>query len=197
MSRARARLLATWSCALAVLACACAGDLDDPQRFDMRNAPSNSDTNPPVSDVNDIAILPVSGTTGGTAGAASGGAMASIDAGTRVPAFVPIPECVERTFASRCADSGCHGPGTTQVDLISAGVVERMLDQPSSQILSCAGRTLIASDGTSSLLLDKLADPPPCGSRMPLRGHVRTQDMRCLHEWVVSLQSIDADAGSE
>jgi hypothetical protein len=186
-------------------ASACAGDLDRADRFDLRDpigstssggAPSASggasgDTAP---------LLPVGG-----AAAVSGGAPATaFDAGAVIPAApipttppIPVPACITDLFVSRCADVECHGPTSGLLDLVSPGVVERLLGQLAAPSLACAGRVYLATDGSASLILDKLADPPPCGSRMPLKGRIGAQNVECLQEWVSSFQVPEVDAGAE
>jgi hypothetical protein len=100
---------------------------------------------------------------------------------------------VVNVFESRCAGLECHGPGAPEVDLISPGVVARLVERPSASTLLCAGRVYVATDGSSNLLLDKLRDDPPCGSRMPLRGNLGAQHVDCLVQWVASLQELPAD----
>jgi hypothetical protein len=152
---------------------ACAGDLERPERFDGVLAaldgsvsgtggagPSPTDASPPPSEGGPIP-----------------------DAGP--PANAP-PACVTDLFESSCGTVGCHNRGAPQVDLVSDGVTGRLLDQSSSSAL-CRGRTYVSSDGSESLLLDKLLAVPPCGSRMPLVGALTSEQQTCLGQWVDSL----------
>jgi len=173
----------------------CAGKLEGEERFGLRDQVQN---------------VPVPGGAG-AAGAglqttdaggepsvappqADAGLADPVDAG---PPPIPVPPCVASIFEGRCAGSGCHDPGAPQVDLVSSGVVERLLERTASPQLYCAGRIYVTTDGSPSLLLEKLSDAPPCGSRMPLTGNLGNQHVRCLEDWVRSLQRIDADGGAE
>ena len=197
--------------ALVLIGCvACAGSLDDPQRFQQTDGVHTSGPStepPPVGDTTQM--LPVLPATEGVdplppvPAAGDGGAFAQGGSGAALPMMPapawppPAPACVLDLFASRCAGLECHGPGAAEVDLLSPGVADRLVDKPSSPNLLCAGRTYVATDGTASLLLDKLGSTAPCGSRMPLKGNIGSQHVTCLVEWVASLQRpSDFDAGA-
>ncbi len=53
---------------------------------------------------------------------------------------------------------------------------------------NCKGRPLVvAGDPGASLLLDKLSENPPCGSRMPLGGNLLTDDQReMVRSWIAA-----------
>jgi hypothetical protein len=97
------------------------------------------------------------------------------------------PVCATDLFNAKCNSSACHGAGAKQVDLVSADVAERLIDAPSSDTGMCKGRTLVTSDGTSSLLVDKLADPAACGTKMPLVGSLTAAEKTCLTDWVTAV----------
>jgi hypothetical protein len=207
-------------CALAIAGgSACAGGLDDPQRFQDSNTPVTSgpsttagvgggtqmlpllpmtegvDPLLPMAPLGSDAgvTVPGSGGSGGIGGTGGGSVPIAPDA----PWPPPPPACVVDVLTNRCSGLECHGPGTAEVDLISPGVAARLVDQPSSPNLLCAGRTLVATDGSPSLLLDKLRDATPCGSRMPTKGNLGAQSTDCLVAWVASLQRpSDFDAGA-
>jgi len=150
---------------------ACAGKLQQPQRFAAAVKKYRGGT-PPSTPV-----------TGGS----------EDDAGEEPPA------CALDLFKSTCGQTSCHAKGSAQLDLVSAGVAARLIDQ-SSQSTTCDGHTYIATDGAASLLLDKLSDKPPCGAKMPLGGTISASNMQCLTTWVHSLGgetggTTDADAG--
>ena len=185
---------------------ACAGGLEDPQRFQQTDpvVTSGPSSVPGVDDATQMlpllpatpgvdpqipTLTPDAGTSaiGGT-----GGAPIAPPGGSPPP-----PACVVDVLAGRCAGLECHGPGALEVDLISPGVIARLVNRPSSPNLLCAGRTYIATDGSPSLLLDKLRSAPPCGSRMPLKGNLGAQQVDCLVDWVASRQvPPDLDAGA-
>jgi hypothetical protein len=181
-----------------ILLCACGGSLDKPKRF-TQDAPIQGGM-PPASAVDPgNAILPV--TTGsGVMSSPQGAERSSTDAGSDAamrgaPATPSVPSCVSHLFSQRCAGSGCHGAGSARLDLVSAGVRDRLLDGTALPALDCAGRMYISTTGSSSLLLDKLENPPPCGERMPAGATLKKHDMQCLSDWVHSLTGSDLDAG--
>jgi hypothetical protein len=96
-------------------------------------------------------------------------------------------DCLTALFNARCNTSACHGPGAPQVDLVSSGVEARLIGQPSSDTGMCTGRTLVATDGSASLLADKVSKTPPCGSQMPLGGMLTSAEATCLNAWVSSV----------
>lgn len=150
-------------------AAACAGDLKDPERF---------------------AFLLGDGGVFGPADA-SGIGPGTSDAGTPDaggPAPVAVPVCVSNVFSMHCGTAACHGDGATQVDLVSPGVAARLVGQQAGAAGMCAGRVFVSADGSESLLLDKLSDAPPCGSKMPLVGAALADaELKCVMDWVASL----------
>lgn len=152
---------------------ACAGELDRPERFDGVLAARDGSAG--------FADAAVPGSMDASSPSTDGGPVP--DAGP--PPNAP-PACVTDLFESSCGTVACHGSGSPQVDLVSDGVTGRLLDQTSSSAL-CRGRTYVSSDGSESLLLDKLLAVPPCGSRMPLVGALTSEQQTCLQQWVDSL----------
>jgi hypothetical protein len=163
---ARILILVCFAIAVSTLG-ACAGKLEKPQRF----------------------AAAVQKYLGGGSSDAASVAPSGTDAGT-----VETPACVLGILRDTCGLAGCHAKGSPQVDLASDGVVDRLIDQESGSAL-CKGRTYVATDGTSSLLLDKLTASPPCGVKMPVGGSLSAANMRCLTDWVSSLNGGDLDAG--
>jgi hypothetical protein len=149
---------------LAALSTACGGSLEDPERFAFLVGDGGASVDAASGD------------------AAVGAPDAAADAGA-----ASVPACIIDTFATACATAACHGPGAPQVELVSPGVTARVLDQPSSAGGLCAGRVLVASDGSESLLVGKLSDTPPCGSKMPLVGTITAAQSQCVSDWVDSL----------
>ena len=91
-----------------------------------------------------------------------------------------------RFIANRCATSGCHSAVDMEgeLDLESADIVQRLLDQPSSDT-ACGGLLIDSADPTASLMLTKLENPPPCGDRMPLLDRAPTAfETTCMLEWL-------------
>ena len=154
---------------LSLLLGACAGALDKPERF--KDALARLDGSIGDAAVPDAAVA---------ADAGSGG----------------TPACVTALVKTSCGLAGCHSAGAQKPDLVSDGVVMRLVDQPSASTL-CKDRKYIASDGTAGLLLDKLEATPPCGSKMPLVGMLTAAQRTCLDEWVVSLGGALPKAGAK
>lgn len=141
----------------------CAGDLDDPGRFGF------------LFDDNEDA-----GTSTNTDAAVPG----NRDASTPAPSAPPA--CVTTLFNKSCALAGCHAANAEQVDLGSPGLQTRLVDKKSTSD-ECGDRTFIASDGSPSLLIQKIMDSPPCGLKMPIGPALTTAETKCLTDWVDSL----------
>lgn len=82
-----------------------------------------------------------------------------------------------------CDGGGCHVPGGISPDLVSPGIVERLLDVPSR----CMSIPYIAAD--DSFLEDKLTgNPPRCnGFAMPLGGTMSEPDKQCVIQWIAEV----------
>jgi hypothetical protein len=123
---------------------------------------------------------------------------ASGDAGAMNAA--PPPACVTELFDASCGSSACHGKGTTVLDLESPGVANRLVNHATNPDSVCKDRTLVATDGTQSLLLQKLTSAmPPCGSQMPFGGGMASDDeIACVRDWITSLNggTTQDDAGA-
>ena len=122
------------------------------------------------------------------------------DAGTDAAAapsnVAPAPACVTALFAKSCAGAACHSPPALQVDLTSPGVERRLVGKASPSTSVCNGHVFVASDGTQSLLLQKLTAPPPCGAAMPFGGTpVSASDLACVRDWVATLNGAGSDGG--
>jgi len=79
--------------------------------------------------------------------------------------------------------AGCHAAKLQQIDLASAGVEDRLIGQKPTMGV-CATRVLITTDGSPSLLTEKLMDSPSCGTKMPLLGMLSASDIACFTDWV-------------
>lgn len=148
-----------------MLLSACAGDLENPERFDAVLERFDGGSGRP-------GLLR-------DAGSGSG----ARDAGSSADA---PPACVTQLFNKTCGAVGCHEKGNMTLDLVSAGVTERLVDQKSESTM-CEGKTYIDSSGGESLLFEKLGQSPPCGARMPLVGTLTAQQKTCLTDWISSL----------
>lgn len=100
---------------------------------------------------------------------------------------VAAPKCLTDLFSAKCNSAACHGAGAAQIDLVSPDVASRVIDKPSGDKGMCKGRTLVASDGSASLLLDKVADNVPCGGKMPAVGSLTSAERMCLSDWVMAV----------
>lgn len=121
---------------------------------------------------------------------------------------VACVDVVQSFFASSaapqgCAQASCHPstePRFGTVDLESANLVSRLVDQPST----CSGYDYINStDPTASYVYLKLGPTPPCGSQMPSRDNpLTTLERGCVLAYIqqelAALGGADAgtDAGS-
>lgn len=82
--------------------------------------------------------------------------------------------------------AACHTASATQVDLESAGVERRLVGKASTSAM-CRDLVYVSTDGSASLILDKLEDDPPCGTKMPIGPPLSATDTACLNDWVDSL----------
>ncbi|HEY6562615.1 MAG TPA: hypothetical protein VI072_35350 [Polyangiaceae bacterium] len=92
-----------------------------------------------------------------------------------------IPQLLQQT----CSGSACHSSADsgTGLDLVSTAVAERLVGVPGSA--ACGDRLLIdPNDPANSLLLLKLDEPPPCGSRMPLGSELTAEQKACVRTWI-------------
>lgn len=101
-------------------------------------------------------------------------------------------------FGTSCAGGSCHGdginPGAGGIDLVKAGVVERLLDKPA---ISCGGKPLVdtSSIGASVLLVRTAGDS--CGSPMPLGTPGLSKELQdCLEAWIIEKVMSSTTAGA-
>jgi hypothetical protein len=97
--------------------------------------------------------------------------------------------------ANKCATAGaCHAPGGPGgLDLMSPGIVARLVGKMANPTLSCASNAmpyLVAnSNPPMGLLLTKLMNPAPCGSPMPfvdIGGPLSDGDRACINDWALA-----------
>jgi hypothetical protein len=162
-----------------ITAYGCAGELEDPKRFDAVLARFGD-----AGASGQGGRAGASGASGASGSAGSGGSMMMSDSG--MPSGDAPPACVGQVFMRGCGLTGCHDKTSTVIDLVSPGVQTRLLDKVSTSTI-CKGRKLIDSSGGASLLIDKLAAAPPCGSKMPAIGTLSSADRTCLEDWVSDL----------
>jgi hypothetical protein len=157
-----------------LLAVSCAGDLRDPQRFQfLVNRDGGDGQDSGASGTAGTGVNPDSGTPDSGSGT-----------GCTPP---PAPSCLTMLFTNKCNSSACHGSGAPQVNLVSSGVESRVIGQMSSSSGLCSGMILVTTDGSPSLLAEKVSSMPPCGSQMPLGGSLSSDELTCLTDWVSSV----------
>ena len=102
-------------------------------------------------------------------------------------------------FAARCAIPGCHAAssaGGAGLDLVSAGVVARLLGQgPSTNVAAgavCASvgkpYLVVGSNPAAGLLVDKMDSATvTCGSAMSTFGQLNPSQIACLSAWATAV----------
>lgn len=110
-----------------------------------------------------------------------------------------VCDAPQMVFAARCAVAGCHSvnsPGGAGLDLVSAGVVGRLLGQgPSTNVAAAAACAsagkpyLIAgSNPSTGLLMDKMdADKVTCGNTMSVLAQLSSSQLACLSAWATAV----------
>ena len=105
----------------------------------------------------------------------------------------------QMVFATNCSLSSCHGAtsiGGAGLDLVSAGVVGRLVGQgPSTNVAAgalCgdAGKPYLVagSNPATGLLMDKMdAEKTTCGSTMALLGQLTSAQIACLSAWATAV----------
>jgi hypothetical protein len=161
------RFALSWLCALGAALCfltACPGKLHDKEGFLLYAA---------------------------THDAATHDATVHDDGGDTVPGNVAVDaslcgDVVTRIFVVQCGDGGCHGALSPQqgLDLVSPGVASRVVGVAAK---GCVATLADPKNPQNSLLYQKLAPKPPCGSQMPLaRTPLSTADASCLLNWIAA-----------
>jgi len=173
----------------------CAGDLKNPEQFqflcERSGACAGSGAAGTVASAvpagsggggGELAAAGVSGSTAGDgdSAASGGGGGSTLNA--------EVPACVAEVLTSSCAMTGCHGDSPViNTNLVpDSGLVGRLVGQPVAEGKDCAGQTLIATDGSDSLLVKKLSATPGCGDQMPTIGQLTQTQIDCITSWVDS-----------
>ncbi len=125
---------------------------------------------------------------GGTGGSASGGGNAGSGS---MPPVGGCPDDVTTLFKrpgnqGGCEGGACHSPGVVAPDLVSANVLDRLLNEPSG----CMGRPYIGPD--DSFLAEKIsAAGPDCGGAMPFLTPqaLSAADEQCILDWIDEVAS--------
>jgi len=176
----------------------CAGELKNPKQYEIyceysrtgkcpddSGAAGTVDSAVPAGSGGGGGVVAAAGVSGSTAGggdsAASGGAGGST-LNTEVDA------CVAEVLTSSCATTGCHAasPAINTNLEPDSGLVGRLVGQQVAAGKLCVGETLIATDGSDSLLVKKLSATPGCGAQMPTVGTLTQTQIDCITSWVDS-----------
>lgn len=88
-----------------------------------------------------------------------------------------------------CTGEFCHDADAPAANLdytrSAEAIAAQLIDVPSSV---CADWVrVVPGDRHRSILFAKLHDPPPCGERMPIDGHLSEHDIACIGEWIETL----------
>lgn len=146
---------------------ACAGDLKQPERFEVsQGAASAAPEDAGSKDTKDDDKEPSGGS---DAGASACGSTTAL-------------------LKAKCGTAGCHGAvgGAAGLDLATDGLAARLKDLPSSA--ACEGYAQIDSkDPGQSLIYLKVTDTPPCAPRMPIGTPLSDTEQACLLEWLEQL----------
>lgn len=182
---------------LLVALTACAGELQDPDRFTIPE--SGSAATPGVTP--QVPTAPPGGSPGTTPGTPPSPTPSEPPSATPTtpptppaeppPAAPTLPEpptCFQMLMDTSCGVIGCH-PSGASLDLVSAGLGERLLGVEALTAGLCGGEVYVSTDGSSSLLRDKLEAAPSCGSPMPLAGGMLSaEEITCVEAYITSLQ---------
>jgi hypothetical protein len=90
----------------------------------------------------------------------------------------------------KCGFAGCHGGVVPagQLDLEKPNLEARLRSVTSTTVI-CNGRTqLTPGSPDSSLMWTKLADLPPCGTKMPQVGTLTADETDRLRRWIEGLR---------
>ncbi len=110
-----------------------------------------------------------------------------------------VCDAPQMVFAARCAVAGCHSAnsaGGAGLDLVSAGVVGRLLGQgPSTNVAAGAacdsvGKPYLVagSNPAAGLLMDKMDSAKvTCGSTMSALGQLNSSQLACLSAWATAV----------
>lgn len=116
------------------------------------------------------------------------------DASTRPDAVPPLRTCTpteveDDIFEVWCNSGRCHSGTQPAAGLdLTAGSMNRMIDQPASQCGSGSIILVVPGDPASSYLVEKVLRDPRCGAQMPLSSMLVAEDLACLESAIESLQ---------
>jgi hypothetical protein len=160
------------SAAVIAAIAACAGQLENPERFADYEVPGDDDASAGTP-------RPDSGGGSSTTGGATTGGQPMPEACGDVPVDI---------LRKSCGFAGCHGGPTPSegLDLETDGVAARLKGKPTKAV----GFTLIdVAAPENSAIYTKLASAPPFGTSMPLGTPLDDKAKACVLEWVKGIAS--------
>jgi hypothetical protein len=136
------------------------------------------------------------------ASASSGAATSGVGSGATTASGCPadIPGLFQRNISQGgCTNGGvCHEAGNQKPDLVSPGLVSRLLNVASTCTKTSAGMSVAARPyigKTDSFLEEKIAGTPnaDCGFVMPffMPQALSDSDRKCIVDWIHALQATD------
>lgn len=163
-------------CGLLVWAAACAAELDNPEDFVDQTAGGGAGMAGSGGSSG--------GGTSGAGGTSGNGGDGGGGGGTAPPCDAPAMVFAVPGDMGGCDGTACHQPNLFPPDLISPGVIGRLLDVPSG---ICNGALYIDSaNPAGSYMLDKIHNAmPACGEQMPYTMPVlNATQAQCVDDWV-------------
>jgi hypothetical protein len=145
----------------------------------------------PVSSSPDAGSGGAGGAANASAAAGSGGAGTAAPAGAATFSAI-YTEILTKGATGNCMFAACHGGppdpainGGLQIKAgDKAGAYKNLVDAKSPGAV-CSGKTyVIPGDSAGSLLVQKLADAPPCGAKMPIGSPLTAAQVAQIANWV-------------
>ena len=98
-----------------------------------------------------------------------------------------------------CTNEFCHDADAPAANLdftrAAEGITAQLLDVPSGV---CADWVrVVPGDPERSMLFAKLHDPPPCGERMPVDGHLTEHEIACIGHWIETVENTCETCGGD
>jgi hypothetical protein len=121
----------------------------------------------------------------GSAGTGGSGDGSGGSGGGTAQCNIAAADVPEQLIRMKCATSSCHDASNPagELDLFSAGVEGRLLDQDST----CPGEVLVdTTNPENSFLLEKVNSATPAcgGERMPLGSSLPPEEIACVRDWI-------------
>jgi hypothetical protein len=183
-----------WSVRLLFVAFAaygCGGEPGERSRTGSPSMTQGSAGAAPVSSSPDAGSGGAGGAANASAAAGSGGAGTAAPAGAATFSAI-YTEILTKGATGNCMFAACHGGppdpainGGLQIKAgDKAGAYKNLVDAKSPGAV-CSGKTyVIPGDSAGSLLVQKLADAPPCGAKMPIGSPLTAAQVAQIANWV-------------